>query len=645
MKTNSDSPRYGVFMDTMKRQTTLFAFLALCVAISFASPEFRSPANILNVLRQVSINGILAVGMTLVVITGGIDLSVGAIVALAGVLACKFAHPDAFPLAVPILCGVAAGLGCGALNGMLVAYGRIAPFIVTLGMMTAARGLSFVVSDGRPVIDLSDAYNRIGGGYLAGIPLPVIILFVVAALGHFILAHTRFGRHAYAVGGNEKAAVVSGINPDRIKIAVYALAGALAGLAGIVISSRVMAASPAAGQGYELDAIAAVVIGGTRLSGGVGTVPGTILGALLIGVINNALDLLGVSSYYQQIVKGAIIVLAVLVESMRGRPAGANRGLIKAALALVVAFGAISLSFAVWNRKPAPVPATGKTVTVGVSYQNLQNEFVINIQDALRKKAAELGVRIVEADGQGKAENQISQIENFIVQKVDAVVLNPFDRHSCMPAVDKAVAAGIPVVVVNAIVDNLDKAFAYVGSDDIEAGRIEMQYIAEQLGGKGNIVIIHGPNGHSAEIQRTQGIREILAKYPGIAVVAEQTANWDRAQAMALMENWLQSGKRIDAVAAQNDEMALGAYKAIEASKRTDIVVVGIDAIPDALAAVKNGSLAGTVFQDARGQGAMAIVKAMDAVQGRKSEHMNYIPFQLVTKTNLDRFTTKPRKE
>ena len=263
---------------------------------------------------------------------------------------------------------------------------------------------------------------------------------------------------------------------------------------------------------------------------------------------------------------------------------------------------------------------------------------MITIQDAARQKAKALGVKLVEADGQGKAENQISQIENFIVQKVDAIVLNPFDRNSCAPAVDKAVAAGIPIVVVNSIVDNLDKAVAYVGSNDIEAGRIEMQFLADKMGGKGRLVIIHGPNGHSAEIQRTQGIREILAKYPDIIVVAEQSANWDRAQAMALMENWLQGGKQIDAVAAQNDEMALGASKAIVASSHKEIIVAGIDAITDGLAAVKRGALAGTVFQDARGQGGLSVSAAVDVVSGRKVPHMNYIPFQLVTEANLSQF-------
>ena len=278
-------------------------------------------------------------------------------------------------------------------------------------------------------------------------------------------------------------------------------------------------------------------------------------------------------------------------------------------------------------------------IAIGISYQNLQNEFIINIQDAVRAEAKKLNVDLIESDGQGKAENQISQVEDFIARDVDAIILNPYDKEGSAHAVDLAVQAHKPMVVVNAIVSNLDKANAYVGSEDAEAGRIEAQRIADVLHGKGNVVIIHGPNGHSAEVQRTQGIRQILAKYPGIKVVAEQTANWDRAQALNLMENWLASGRKIDAVIAQNDEMALGALKAIEAAgKQNQIAVIGIDAIPDALKAVADGRMVGTVFQDAKGQGTMAVDLAVQLAEGKPVKHDNYIPFQLVTKENVAKF-------
>ncbi len=299
---------------TLRQHGITLAFLALVIVMGILSPDFLKPGNIMNVLRQTSINGIIAVGMTLVILTGGIDLSVGSVLAFSAVVATSFAHPGDTPLMVPLGMGLLAGLGAGLANGFLIARYRIAPFIVTLGMMTIARGTAMVITGGRPVIGLSDAYNQIGGGAILGVPIAVIVFLAVLVSGLFILRFTTFGRYVYATGGNELATMISGVNTKRILISVYSITGALTGLAGVVLSSRITAASPAMGQGYELDAIAAVVIGGTKLTGGVGSILGTLMGALIIGVMNNGLDLLDVSSYWQQIVKGLIIILAVLMD-------------------------------------------------------------------------------------------------------------------------------------------------------------------------------------------------------------------------------------------------------------------------------------------------------------------------------------------
>jgi ribose/xylose/arabinose/galactoside ABC-type transport system permease subunit len=295
------------------------ALAVLMAALSAARPNFLTLANLVNVLRQISINGILAVGVTYVLLTGGVDLSLGSMVALTGVVAARFAHPGEFVVFVPVCLGILAGACCGVLNGWIVTRGRVAPFIVTLGMMTSARGLALLISGGRPVSNLSAAFTRIGGGYLAAVPIPILIFFGVALASHVFLRNMRAGRHLYAVGGNENAARASGVKVGRVKMMAYTLCGALAGLAGVVLASRITTGQPNAGIGYELDAIAAVVIGGTSLNGGVGGVWGTVLGALLIGVLNNGLDLLNVSSYYQQVIKGVIIVGAVWLDrSNRG---------------------------------------------------------------------------------------------------------------------------------------------------------------------------------------------------------------------------------------------------------------------------------------------------------------------------------------
>jgi inositol transport system permease protein len=279
-----------------------------------AAPAFLTLQNWIIVLRQISINGILAVGITYVLLTGGVDLSVGSLVALTGVVAASFAHPGDYPLILPLLMGIATGTFGGLVNGLVVTRGRVAPFIATLGMMTAARGLALVLSGGMPVSNLSGSFNSIGSGGWLGIPLPILILVAVALLSHLLLNNFRIGRYIYAVGGNENAARASGIDVKAVKTFAYAVCGGLAGLAGIVLASRITTGQPNAGLAYELDAIAAAVIGGTSLSGGSGGIAGTIQGALLMGIINNGLDLLNVSSYYQQIVKGAIIVGAVWLD-------------------------------------------------------------------------------------------------------------------------------------------------------------------------------------------------------------------------------------------------------------------------------------------------------------------------------------------
>jgi inositol transport system permease protein len=297
----------------LRRFGILVALLLVGAALAAATPNFLTAANLVNVVRQIALNGILAVGVTFVLLTGGVDLSLGSVVALAGVVAAGFAHPGDYPAAVAVLMGILAGTACGATNGLLVTRGRVAPFIVTLGMMTVARGLALVVSGGRPVSNMSPALTRVAGD-LFGLPLPVLILAAVSLASWIFLGNTRMGRYVYAVGGNENAARAAGIDVGRVKMFAYTLCGAFAGLAGVVLAARITTGQPNAAVAYELDAIAAVVIGGTSLSGGVGSIGGTLSGVLLMGVINNGLDLLNVSSYYQQIIKGVIIVGAVWLD-------------------------------------------------------------------------------------------------------------------------------------------------------------------------------------------------------------------------------------------------------------------------------------------------------------------------------------------
>jgi len=300
-----------------QRYGMALVFLAMVIIMSILSPHFLEPRNLLNVVRQISIIAIVGFGVTMIIITTGIDLSSGSVIALVSVVTASFAHPNEYPLFVPIFIGLLVGGMTGLINGVLVAKGKLPAFIATLGMMITARGVALIYSDGRPITNFSDAFDFIGRGYLFGVPFPIYVLAVVAIISHVILKHTKFGKYIYAIGGNEQAAIISGINVDKYKIMVYSYAGLMTAIAGILLTSRLSAGQPTAGVGYELDAIAASVIGGTSLSGGIGTIPGTIIGALIMGTLNNGLDLLHVSAYWQQVVKGFIIVGAVLMDKQR----------------------------------------------------------------------------------------------------------------------------------------------------------------------------------------------------------------------------------------------------------------------------------------------------------------------------------------
>ncbi len=299
-------------------QKSLIALIFLIVIVSFLNANFFTLDNLLNILRQTSVNAIIAVGMTLVILTAGIDLSVGSVLALCGAFAASMIGLEVSVwIAVPV--ALLGGAALGALSGTIIAKGKVQAFIATLVTMTLLRGVTMVYTDGRPIstgfTTSADAFAWFGTGYAFGIPVPVWLMVLVFAGAWYLLNQTRFGRYIYALGGNESATRLSGINVDRVKIGVYAICGMLSALAGIIVTSRLSSAQPTAGMGYELDAIAAVVLGGTSLMGGKGRIMGTLIGALIIGFLNNALNLLDVSSYYQMIAKAVVILLAVLVDN------------------------------------------------------------------------------------------------------------------------------------------------------------------------------------------------------------------------------------------------------------------------------------------------------------------------------------------
>lgn len=304
--------------DLLKRYGMVLILVLMVIVMTVVEPVFIKSANIINIFKQVAVIGTLAYGVTLIIITGGIDLSSGSVVALVGVVTASLAGPTG-NIFIAMAIGLLVGAACGGVNGFILAKTGIPPFIVTLGMMTVARGLALTYSGGRPISDIAESFLYVGTGKIGFLPVPVLIFLLMGLITHIILRKTPFGKKIYAIGGNEQAAKVCGINVKKSIIIIYTYAGIMSAVGGIILTARVSSGNPTAGLSYELDAIASAVIGGTSLTGGVGFISGTIIGALIIGVLNNGLTLIGVSPYLQQIVKGVIIVGAVVLDAYRNK--------------------------------------------------------------------------------------------------------------------------------------------------------------------------------------------------------------------------------------------------------------------------------------------------------------------------------------
>lgn len=309
------------FVSMLKNNVGIIAVLIImCIIVSFATDKFLTSNNMISVLRQISINAYIALGMTLIIILGNIDLSVGSIVAMSGTLTVGFIVNQGVPIGAAIVIGLVFGTLAGFINGFIVSTFKVPSFIITMAMMNVASGIAYVYSGGQSTRIKDDLFIAIGTGYLFNtIPLPVVYMIILIAIISFVLSKTQFGTYIYAIGGNREAARLSGVPTKKVEIVVFTISGFLSAFAGLVLCSRMYSGQPSVGSGYELDAIAACVLGGTSMAGGKGRISGTVFGAMVIGVISNGLNLIGVSSYWQLIVKGLIIVCAVLLDGQKGK--------------------------------------------------------------------------------------------------------------------------------------------------------------------------------------------------------------------------------------------------------------------------------------------------------------------------------------
>ncbi|MEV6024293.1 substrate-binding domain-containing protein [Streptomyces sp. NPDC052036] len=643
LKTRAGAGGAGGIRRLLLDNGALTALIGLVIVMSALSGDFLTTDNLLNIGVQAAVTAILAFGATFVIVSAGIDLSVGSVAALSATVLAWSATSSGVPVVIAVVLAIATGLAAGLVNGVLISYGKLPPFIATLAMLSVGRGLSLVISQGSPIA-FPSSVSHLGDTLGGWLPVPVLVMVVMGLITAFVLGRTYIGRSMYAIGGNEEAARLSGLRVKRQKLAIYALSGLFAAAAGIVLASRLSSAQPQAANGYELDAIAAVVIGGASLAGGTGKASGTLIGALILAVLRNGLNLLSVSAFWQQVVIGVVIALAVLLDTVRrkagatpvaaGAPGGAGKGrqtvtyLLAAVVAVVVV---ASLSFLHGG-------SSSTTPKVGLSLSTLNNPFFVQIKKGAQAEAKKQGVDLTVTDAQNDASQQANQLQNFTSSGLGAIVVNPVDSDAAGPAVRAANKAGVPVVGVDRGV-NKAKTAALVASDNIEGGKLGAQALAEKLGGKGKIVILQGLAGTSASRERGTGFEEGLKAYPGIQVVAEQPADFDRTKGLDVMTNLLQAHPDIQGVFAENDEMALGAIKALGAKAGTSVQVVGFDGEPDGLAAVKAGSLYASVAQQPSQLGRIAVDNALRAIQGKKVEETVKVPVKVVTKDNVAGFT------
>ncbi|MFE7706828.1 substrate-binding domain-containing protein [Streptomyces sp. NPDC057486] len=644
LKSNTGASGASALRRILLDNGALSALVVLVVAMSLLSGDFLTTQNLLNVGVQASVTAILAFGVTFVIVSAGIDLSVGSVAALSATVLAWMATSEGVPVWIAVILAVATGIACGLVNGALVSYGKLPPFIATLAMLSIGRGLSLVISQGSPIA-FPDSVSVLGDTLGGWLPVPVLVMVAMGLVTALVLGRTYIGRSMYAIGGNEEAARLSGLRVKRQKLVIYALSGLFAAVAGIVLASRLVSAQPQAAQGYELDAIAAVVIGGASLAGGVGKASGTLIGALILAVLRNGLNLLSVSAFWQQVVIGVVIALAVLLDTVRrraggGSPTSAASGASgsggKGAAKLVIA--AVCVAAVVAAVSFLNPGSSGTTTKVGMSLSTLNNPFFVQMKAGAQAEAKHAGIDLTVTDAQNDASQQANQLQNFTGEGVKSIIVNPVDSDAVGPAVRAANKADIPVIAADRGVNKADTA-TLVASDNVAGGRLAAKALAEKLGGKGDIVVLQGTAGTSASRERGQGFTEGIKAYPGIKVVASQPADFDRTKGLDVMTNLLQSHPEVTGVFAENDEMALGAVKALGSKAGTSVDVVGFDGTPDGLKAVGTGKLYASVAQQPKELGKIAVQNAVEAARGKKVDSMVKVPVKVVTEKNVADFS------
>jgi ribose transport system substrate-binding protein len=663
---------------TIGRYPVVVLLLLAMVVILSSLPRrtFFTGPNLLNVARTFSWLGIAAFGESMVIIIGGIDLSVGATMGLAGLIS-ALCMQLGMPVPLAIVAGLATGVLVGWLNGTIVAHVKLPPFIVTLGTMSVVQGLTHGLSGGWSVTDLPQGFRILGQSDLVlgpiSLPLPFIFVLGLAVLVSLLTNQTLLGRYIYALADSEQALRISGLNVDRIKMTTYALCGLLAATGGLLMTARLGVATPTAATGYELDIIAAAVIGGTSLFGGKGSILGVLLGAAFMQVLRNGLVLLGFPAYWQEAAMGAMILLAILLDywqremaltwtrekdkETRGQGIEKIQRLVKnrrrvltVLLPTILLLGALVIWQAIArlpSEASSPEPPDQQTLTIAWIPKALDNPvFELGRQGALQK-AAELsaaGPVQVEVLYMGSvssdAAEQVHVIEDVIARNVDAIAISCNDPVACIDPIDKAVAAGIPVMTWDADSPKSER-FTYLGVDNYQAGQAAADLLVRAMGQQGDVAILTGVLGaHNLE-QRVRGFRDGIAPYPDIRVVTTAVSNDDINLGVQVVEETMQARLHLDGwffvgmwpLVADRGSMPLWEEAALSGDTKT----VAFDTLPVELELLREGYLSGLVGQKYWGWGYDTVQIVYDHIVNDKT----YPPFissgmDIVTRNNVE---------
>lgn len=645
--------KISIFSDQL-RAVWMLALVA--IALVFATPLFLQSSNMLNILLTAAVVALIAAGQTYVIILAEIDLSVGAVLGFSAIITASVMS-DHGPVA-GLAAGLLVGALAGAINGLLVTKTRMPSFIATLATMSIFAGLTLQFSQGNPVKVTSESFLFLGQGHILGIPTPIWIMVGATVLFGYMLARTRYGRELYATGDNEDAARLAGVNTARVKIMAFMISGVLAAVAGFILTARLGTAQPTAGSGLELSAIAAVIIGGTSLAGGRGALLGTVVGAVLLSMIDNGLNLLNVSPFLQGVVKGAVILFAVYIDRNSGvlmrifrqpSPSGrkSSAGSLEMGarartpqiaaitiLALLVAGAGVTTVVRANGENGAVGSAKSATLVIST----LNNPFFVSVADGAKSEATKLGMTLDVQNANNNDTQSLNQATTALVKKPDVLVLDPTSSEAGGSITVQANQANVPVVAFDRMPDQ-GKLAAFIGYDAVQAGRNGAKALCEAMGGSGKAAELQGILGTSVARDRSNGFQEGMKKCPGVELVAVQSGDFDRGKSLDVTTNMLQANPSITGIYGANDEMALGAVAAVKSrGLLASIKIVGNDGIGDALDAVKNGEMYATNAESPFALG-QAVIKTSHAVAaGETVEESLVLQGKLVTGASVSEF-------